>query len=187
MQKKVLEKAQVDFLKLLETRFEENMNRHQYLRWADVMARLQQTPEKVDILMEMERTGGAPDVVVLAQTGSPSTFVFYDCAAESPSGRRSLCYDEAALQARKSNKPAGSVLGLAGDMGIEVLTEEDYRELQRLGPFDRKTSSWVATPEPVREQGGAMFCDYRYGKVFTYHNGAESYYSSRGFRGRLEV
>ena len=192
-----MNKDQVDFLKTLETRFDMNMNRHKHVCWVDVAERLKQDPGKVDILMEMERTGGEPDVVVLVKTPEPGVvrhseivatpFVFCDCSPESPSGRRSLCYDQAAWQARKTNKPAGSALGMAEEMGMEMLTEEAYRNLQCLGSFDQKTSSWIATPKSVREQGGALFCDYRYGQVFTYHNGAESYYSSRGFRGRLEV
>jgi hypothetical protein len=172
-------------LAVLKARFEKNMKRHPSLAWADVQARLDAQPEKLWSLSEMERTGGEPDVVGHdAQTGE---YIFYDCSAETPAGRRSLCYDPQAHDSRKENKPAGSALGMAADMGIELLTEAQYREQQRLGSFDLKTSSWVKTPPDIRELGGALFCDRRYNTVFIYHNGAESYYAARGFRGVLKV
>lgn len=177
--------ARTALLHTLQERFERHPARHADLRWADVQARLEAHPEKLGVLWEMERTGGEPDVVgVDARTGE---VVFCDCAAESPAGRRSLCYDRPALDARKENKPRGAALEVAAAMGVEVLTEAQYRELQRLGPFDRKTSSWVITPPEIRALGGALFGDHRYGRVFLYHNGAESYYAARGFRARLCV
>lgn len=169
----------------LKARFEKNMNRHSGLEWAAVQARLEAKPEKLWSLSEMERTGGEPDVV--GHDEKTGETIFYDCSAESPKGRRSLCYDREALEARKENKPAGSAVGMAADMGIELLTEEQYRELQKLGHFDTKTSSWLKTPSEIRQLGGAIFADYRYGHVFVYHNGAESYYAARGFRGSLRV
>ena len=174
-----------ELLKTLKTRFEKNMKRHKGLEWTKVQARLEANPEKLWSLDEMEITGGEPDVVsVDKKTGE---YFFYDCSAESPKGRRSICYDHEALEARKEHKPANSAIGMAGDMGIEVLTEEQYRELQKLGDFDTKTSSWVQTPANIRKLGGALFCDRRYNTVFVYHNGAESYYAARGFRGSLRI
>jgi hypothetical protein len=168
---------------ILEERFSKNPQRHAGLAWESVLARLNES--KLKVLAEMERTGGEPDVVGV----DPSTgeVVFCDCSPESPAGRRSLCFDRAALDARKENKPAGSALEMAKAIGISLLTEEEYRYLQTLGEFDRKTSSWVQTPAEIRKQGGALFCDRRYGQVFLYHNGAESYYAARGFRGAVRV
>jgi len=172
-------------LETLQARFEKHMNRHNGLEWAAVQARLNANPGKLWSLSEMERTGGEPDVVGRdEQTGQ---YLFYDCAAESPQGRRSLCYDPQAWQSRKENKPADSAVGMASDMGIELLTEEQYRALQQLERFDTKTSSWLKTPADIRQLGGAIFADYRYGHVFVYHNGAESYYAARGFRGSVRV
>jgi len=178
-------KQKDELLKTLKARFEQNMARHQGLDWAKVQAKLDANPAKLWALSEMERTGGEPDVVGHDQkTGE---YIFYDCSAESPKGRRSLCYDRAALDARKENKPAGSAMDMAAAMGLELLTEEQYRELQKLGKFDTKTSSWVQTPAAIRKLGGALFCDRRYDTVFLYHNGAESYYAARAFRGLLRV
>ena len=172
-------------LRILNARFDKNMSRHKGLEWAKVQARLEMNPEKLWPLNEMERTGGEPDVVGHDQkTGE---YVFYDCSAESPKGRRSVCYDHEALAARKEHKPADSAVGMAAALGIEILAEQQYRELQRLGEFDTKTSSWVKTPLEIRRLGGALFCDRRYDHVFTYHNGAESYYASRAFRGWVKV
>nr|WP_218921475.1 DUF4256 domain-containing protein [Haliscomenobacter hydrossis] len=169
----------------LKGRFEKNMSRHQGHDWAAVQAKLEANPEKLRSLYEMEETGGEPDVVGLdTQTGE---YLFYDCSAESPKGRRSICYDNEALESRKENKPDNSAVEMASDMGIELLTEAQYRELQQLGKFDTKTSSWIITPPDIRKLGGAIFCDFRYGHVFVYHNGAESYYGARGFRGCLRV
>ncbi|HEY9422944.1 MAG TPA: DUF4256 domain-containing protein [Thermoanaerobaculia bacterium] len=174
-----------ELLKTLKARFEKNLNRHKGLEWAEVQARLEGSPEKLWSLHEMERTGGEPDVVGLDQkTGE---YIFYDCSAESPNGRRSACYDHEALDSRKEAKPENSAMDIAAAMGIEILTEEQYRELQKLGNFDLKTSSWVKTPPDIRKLGGALFCDRRYGHVFVYHNGASSYYAARGFRGSLRV
>ncbi len=173
-----------ELLATLKARFEKNMNRHKGLAWEKVQDKLVANPEKLWSLHEMERTGGEPDVVGLHKTGE---YVFYDCSAESPKGRRSICYDGEALQSRKEHKPANSAIGMATAMGIEILTEEEYRALQQLGKFDTKTSSWVKTPSDIRELGGAIFADFRYGKVFVYHNGAESYYAARAFRGSLRV
>lgn len=174
-----------ELLKTLKARFEKNMNRHKGLEWDKIQARLQANPEKLWSLSEMERTGGEPDVVGLdSKTGE---YIFYDCSAESPKGRRSLCYDREALESRKEFKPESSALDMAADMGIELLSEEQYRELQKLGDFDTKTSSWVKTPSGIRKLGGAIFADFRYDNVFIYHNGAESYYAVRGFRGSLRV
>jgi hypothetical protein len=170
----------------LKTRFEKNMNRHSGIEWANVLEKLVSAPaEKLLSLIEMERTGGEPDVV----SYDPATgeYVFYDCSAESPKGRRSICYDHKALESRKEFKPENSAINMAAEMGIEVLTEEQYRQLQQLGNFDTKTSSWVKTPDAIRKHGGAIFCDRRYNHVFTYHNGAESYYAARGFRGMLII
>ncbi len=171
-------------LDVLKNRFNKNMNRHTGVEWADVQAKLEASPEKLWTLDLMEETGGEPDVVGHDATG---TYVFYDCAAESPKGRRSICYDHVALESRKENKPKDSAVGMAAAMGVEILTEEHYRALQQLGNFDTKTSSWVATPDDIRKLGGAIFCDRRYNTVFTYHNGAESYYAARAFRGMLKV
>ncbi|NUO80391.1 DUF4256 domain-containing protein [candidate division KSB1 bacterium] len=178
-------KQREELLSALPARFEKNMNRHKGLEWAKVQARLEANPEKLWSLNEMERTGGEPDVVGYdKKTGE---YIFYDCSAESPNGRRSFCYDREALESRKEHKPKNSAIGMAAAMGIELLTEEQYRGLQKLGEFDTKTSSWVQTPADIRELGGALFCDRRYGKVFVYHNGAESYYAARAFRGSLRV
>ncbi|MGN7382985.1 DUF4256 domain-containing protein [Paenibacillus sp. SAFN-117] len=172
-------------LKTLKARFEKNMNRHEGLEWADVQAKLEASPEKLWSLHEMETTGGEPDVV--GHDDRTGEYIFYDCSAESPKGRRSICYDRAALESRKEHKPKNNAVDMAADMGIELLTEEQYRELQKLGSFDTKTSSWVQTPANIRKLGGAIFCDRRYDTVFVYHNGAESYYAARGFRGSLRV
>lgn len=172
-------------LSTLQERFEKNKNRHKGLAWAAVQARLEGNAAKLWTLSEMERTGGEPDVV--GQDKKTGEFVFNDCSVESPKDRRSLCFDGEALASRKENKPAGSALDAAAAMGVELLTEEQYRELQKLGEFDRKTSSWIQTPSRIRKLGGALFCDRRYDTVFVYHNGAESYYAARGFRGALKV
>lgn len=169
----------------LNARFEKNMPRHREMTWSKVQAKLEREPNALKALEAMETTGGEPDVV--GYDGKAARFLFCDCSAESPLGRRSLCYDSAALEARKENKPRGSAEELAAVMGIDLLTEEQYRHLQTLGSFDLKTSSWIKTPQDVRDLGGALFCDRRYGKVFVYHNGAESYYAARGFRGYVEV
>jgi hypothetical protein len=183
--KELSREQQAELLETLKMRFEKNMNRHEGLEWAEVQAKLENKTEKLWSLNEMEATGGEPDVVGLDQeTGE---YIFYDCAAESPKGRRSVCYDREALEARKKHKPENSVIDMATAMGIELLTEEQYRELQELGNFDLKTSSWVQTPENIRKLGGALFCDRRYDTVFVYHNGADSYYGARGFRGSLKV
>lgn len=174
-----------ELLRTLKARFEKNMNRHKGFDWADVQARLEVHTEKLWSLYEMERTGGEPDVVGHDhQTGE---YLFYDCSAESPKGRRSVCYDREALESRKAHKPENNAVDMAAAMGIELLTEEQYRELQQHGNFDTKTSSWVQTPDRIRKLGGALFCDRRYDTVFVYHNGAESYYAARGFRGSLRV
>src|SRR5215217_5873823 len=172
-------------LRTLKARFEKHMNRHHGLEWTAVQARLEANPERLYSLNEMERTGGEPDVV--GHDKKTGEYVFYDCSAESPKGRRSVCYDREALEARKEHKPKNSAMDMAAAMGIEILTEEQYRELQKLGEFDTKTSSWVKTPADIRALGGAIFCDRRYNTVFVYHNGAESYYAARGFRGSLRV
>ena len=174
-----------DLLGALKARFEKNMARHRGLDWAKVEAKLKANAEKLWSLDEMERTGGEPDVV--GHDKKTGEYVFYDCSAETPKGRISLCYDREALDARKEHKPKDSALDMAAAMGIELLTEEQYRELQKLGEFDTKTSSWVKTPAPIRKLGGALFCDRRYGHVFIYHNGAQSYYAARSFRGLLRV
>jgi hypothetical protein len=185
-QKATLSPEQRDELyRTLQTRFEKNKERHQGLEWADVQTRLDAQPEKLASLSKMEMTGGEPDVV--GQDKETGEYIFYDCSSESPKGRRSLCYDRAALEARKQHKPENSVVDVASDMGIELLTEEEYGALQGLGAFDAKTSSWLKTPSDIRELGGAIFGDYRYGRVFVSHNGAESYYGARGFRGSLRV
>lgn len=174
-----------NLLKVLKTRFEKNINRHQGLEWAEVQAKLAAQPEKLGSLGEMERTGGEPDVV--GRDHETGEYLFCDCSAESPKGRRSLCYDREALDARKEHKPSGSAVEVAATMGVELLTEEQYRDLQKLGPVDTKTSSWLKTPADIRALGGALYADYRYGHVFVYHNGAPSYYGARGFRGSLKV
>ncbi len=183
--KKLSSEQRSELLKALKTRFEKNMNRHKGIEWNKVQARLEANNEKLSSLNEMEITGGEPDVVGLdKKTGE---YIFFDCSAESPKGRRSLCYDHEALEARKEHKPEDSAVQMAADMGIELLTEEQYRELQQLGNFDTKTSSWIKTPADIRKLGGAVFCDRRYNTVFLYHNGAESYYAARAFRGLLKV
>lgn len=186
MKKELSPDQRDELLVILKARFEKNMDRHQGLEWPNVQARLEAAqPEKLWSLYEMERTAGEPDVVGYDdQTGEYS---FYDCSAESPKERRSLCYDRAALEARKQHKPQNSAIDVATEMGIELLTEEQYRELQKLGSFDLKTSSWVKTPDHIRKLGGALFCDRRYDTVFVYHNGADSYYGARGFRGLLKI
>jgi hypothetical protein len=182
---KLSTKQRDEILAALKIRFEKNMARHKGLDWESVQAKLEAEPKKLWSLSEMERTGGEPDVVGFhKKTGE---YIFYDCSPESPKERRSLCYDRDALNSRKENKPANSAVDTAAAIGIELLTEEEYRELQKLGKFDMKTSSWVATPPEVRKLGGAIFCDRRYERVFTYHNGADSYYAARGFRGSLKV
>ena len=174
-----------ELLKALKSRFEKNMNRHKGLEWAKVQAKLEANAEKLWSLHEMERTGGEPDVVGYdKKTGE---YIFYDCSEESPKGRRSICYDRAALESRKEFKPKDTAMDMATGMGIEILTEEQYRELQKLGNFDTKTSSWLKTPSEIRKHGGAIFADRRYDHVFVYHNGADSYYAARGFRGSLRV
>ena len=185
MNKKLSPAQHEQLLKTLKARFEKNMTRHKGLEWAKVQARLEANTTKLWSLNEMESTGGEPDVVGYdKKTGE---YIFYDCSAESPKGRRSICYDREALESRKEHKPANSAAAMAADMGIELLTEEQYRELQQLGNFDLKTSSWVTTPTDIRKLGGALYCDRRYNHVFLYHNGAESYYAVRGFRGSLRV
>lgn len=177
---------QIDkLLKALKSRFVKNMNRHRDMEWSHVQTKLEANVEKLWSLHEMEQTGGEPDVV--GYDNQRSEFIFYDCSIESPTGRRSLCYDHEALESRKENKPRDSATMMASEMGIEILTEEQYRALQRLGKFDTKTSSWMKTPASIRKLGGAIFGDFRYGQVFVYHNGAESYYAARGFRGCLKV
>ncbi|MBD2701537.1 DUF4256 domain-containing protein [Spirosoma sp. BT702] len=176
---------QKELLNVLKARFDKNMNRHSGLDWAEVQAKLEANPGKLWSLNEMENTGGEPDVV--GQDTRTGEYIFYDCSPETPKGRRSICYDREALESRKENKPGNSAVGMATDMGIELLTEEEYRELQKLGKFDAKTSSWIQTPSAIRKLGGALYCDYRYDTIFLYHNGAESYYGVRGFRGSLRV
>jgi Protein of unknown function (DUF4256) len=184
--KKALSPEQAEeLLRALKARFEKNMNRHKGLEWAKVHARLEAHAEKLWSLHEMERTGGEPDVV--GQDKKTGEYMFNDCSAESPKGRRSVCYDHEALEARKEHKPKDSAVDMAAAIGIELLTEEQYRELQKLGEFDTKTSSWVKTPPEIRKLDGALFCDRRFDHVFVYHNGAESYYAARGFRGSLRV
>jgi hypothetical protein len=174
-----------ELLRALKVRFEKNMNRHEGLEWSKVQAKLEANSEKLWSLNEMEITGGEPDIVGL--DNKTDKYIFYDCSAESPKGRRSVCYDREALESRKEHKPKNSAIDMAAAMGIELLTEEQYRGLQKLGNFDTKTSSWVITPSEIRKLGGAIFADFRYGNVFVYHNGAESYYAARGFRGSLSV
>jgi hypothetical protein len=185
IKKKLSPQEAEELLKTLKARFEKNMNRHKGIEWAKVQAKLEAHPAKLWSLNEMEMTGGEPDVV--GHDKKAGEYIFYDCSAESPKGRRSLCYDGDALASRKEHKPDDSAMNMAADMGVELLTEEQYRQLQELGNFDTKTSSWVLTPAEIRKHGGAVFCDRRYGQVFLYHNGAESYYAARGFRASLMV
>lgn len=184
-QKELSAKQREEQLSALKARFEKNKNRHEGLEWAKVQAKLEANSEKLWSLHEMEATGGEPDVV--GQDEKTGEYIFFDCSAESPKGRTSLCYDREALDSRKEHKPKNSAMDMAAAMGIELLTEEQYQELQKLGPFDTKSSSWLKTPEGVRKLGGAIFGDRRFGRVFLYHNGAESYYGGRGFRGSLKV
>lgn len=183
--KKLSKEQREELLNILKTRFDKNIKRHKGIEWAKVEAKLDKNPDKLWSLAEMEKTGGEPDVVGIDKKSGE--YQFMDCAAESPKGRRSICYDHEALESRKENKPANSAMQMAEDMGIALLTEEQYRELQKLGTFDAKTSSWVKTPDDIRKLGGGLFCDFRFGHVFTYHNGAESYYAARAFRGLLLV
>ena len=183
--KELSSELQKELLSTLKTRFKKNTDRHKGIEWAKVLARLEANPGKLWSLQQMEETGGEPDVIGIDKKSGG--FIFCDCSPETPKGRRSICYDHEALEARKENKPENSAIEMAADMGIELLTEEQYKELQQLGKFDTKTSSWVKTPAEIRKHGGAIFCDFRYGHVFTYHNGAESYYAARGFRGALSV
>src|SRR5690625_1075813 len=183
--KELSQEQREELLDTLKTRFEKNMHRHEELVWDTVQAKLADHPEKLWSLFEMERTGGEPDVVAYSST--KDEYTFYDCAAESPKGRSSVCYDREGLESRKKYKPENNAIDMATDMGIELLTEEQYRALQELGDFDTKTSSWIQTPSDIRKLGGALFCDYRYEHVFVYHNGASSYYGVRGFRGSLMV
>jgi hypothetical protein len=185
MKKEFSTKQREELLNTLTARFEKNINRHKGLEWAKVQAKLEANTEKLWSLNEMERTGGEPDVV--GHDKKTGEYIFYDCSPESPKGRRSVCYDRGALESRKEHKPEDNALDMAAAIGIELLTEEQYRELQKLGNFDSKTSSWVKTPADIRKLGGALFCDRRYNTVFVYHNGAESYYAARGFRGSLRV
>ena len=174
-----------ELLQTLKARFDANMRRHKGVAWKDVLARLDATPAALQALARMEASGGEPDVI--ARDQASGQVIFCDCSAETPAGRRSLCYDDQALNERKENKPQGSAARMAAELGVELLSEEEYRALQQLGEFDLKTSSWIATPKDVRSLGGALFCDRRYGRVFVYHNGAQSYYAARGFRGLLRV
>lgn len=184
-EKKLSSEQHAEILKILKDRFDKNINRHKGLKWSEIKEKLEGNAEKLWSLNEMEKTGGEPDVVDYdKKTGE---HIFYDCSKQSPAGRRNLCYDHEALESRKEHKPKNSAIDLAAAMGIEILTEEQYRQLQKLGNFDTKTSSWVKTPEKIRKLGGAIYCDRRYDTVFTYHNGAESYYASRGFRGSLRI
>ena len=190
--KELSKEQQGELLRTLKTRFEKNMSRHKSIDWTKVETKLKANPQKIWSLNEMERTGGEPDVVGYdnlraGKAGKTDEYIFYDCSAESPGGRRSVCYDREALESRKENKPKNSAMDMAADMGIEILTEEQYRELQKLGKFDTKTSSWLKTPSEIRKLGGAIFGDWRYGNVFVYHNGADSYYAARGFRSLLKV
>ena len=185
-QKETLSRSErEELLTTLKARFEKHRNRHPDFSWEKVEARIEKRPEKIWSLYEMEKSGGEPDVI--GRDEKTGELIFWDCSAESPKGRRSLCYDQAALASRREHKPAGSAMGMAAAMGVELLTEEEERELQELGEYDTKTSSWIKTPETIRELGGALFCDRRYNTVFVYHNGAESYYGARGFRGALKI
>lgn len=183
--KKLSSEQRKELFETLQSRFEKNKNRHKGMEWATIQAKLDAKPEKLWSLNEMEKTGGEPDVV--AYDKKTGEYTFYDCAPESPKGRRSICYDHEALESRKEHKPGNSAVQMAADMGIELLTEDQYRELQKLGPVDTKTSSWIVTPPAIRKLGGALFGDFRYGTIFVYHNGAESYYAARGFRGSLRI
>lgn len=185
MKKELLPEQSAELIEALKVRFEKNMNRHQEVEWAKVQDKLESNPEKLWSLGEMERTGGEPDVVGF--DSETNEYIFYDCSAESPKDRRSVCYDREALESRKEHKPKNNAVEMAAQMGIELLTEGEYRELQKLGIFDTKTSSWVKTPVDIRKLGGALFCDRRYDNVFVYHNGAESYYAARAFRGSLRI
>jgi hypothetical protein len=185
MAHKIKERRYEELLSALKARFEKNKSRHEGLEWAPIEAKLKASPQHLASLAQMEETGGEPDVV--GHDKKTGEYIFYDCSAETPKGRRSICYDRAALDSRKEHKPANSAIDMAETMGIEILTEEQYRELQKLGEFDKKTSSWIKTPPDIRKLGGALFCDRRYNTVFVYHNGAESYYAVRGFRGSLRV
>lgn len=182
---KLSPKESQELLKTLKTRFDKNMNRHKGIDWAKVQAKLETSSDKLWSLNEMEKTGGEPDVV--GSDKKTGEYIFYDCATETPKDRRSFCYDNEALKSRKEHKPKNSAIGMATEMGIEILSEEEYIELQKLGNFDTKTSSWIKTPAEIRKLGGAIFADYRFGRVFVYHNGAESYYAGRAFRGSLRV
>ena len=185
LKKELSAEQREELLRALKARFEKNMNRHKGLEWAKVQAKLESNTEKLWSLNEMERTGGEPDII--SHDKKTGEYIFYDCSAESPLGRRNVCYDREALESRKEHKPENNAIDMASAMGIELLTEEQYRELQKLGNFDTKTSSWVKTPSEIRKLGGAIFADFRYGNVFVYHNGAESYYGARAFRGSLRV
>ncbi|KAF2513764.1 DUF4256 domain-containing protein [Flavobacterium zhairuonense] len=185
MKNTISQEEQEQLISILKIRFEKNRNRHKDIEWPKVEAKLIANPEKLWSLLQMEKTEGEPDVV--GYDKNSDEYVFFDCVAESPKSRRSLCYDRKALDSRKEHKPKNSAIDMAEEMGIELLSEEQYRQLQELGNFDTKTSSWIATPEDVRKLGGAVFCDFRYGRVFLYHNGAESYYAARGFRGFLKI
>lgn len=185
MKSKLSTDQQEALLIVLEARFEKNMERHKGLEWNEVLVKLQANPDKLASLDEMERTEGEPDVI--GYDKKTDEYIFYDCAAESPKGRRSICYDHEALEKRKENKPADSAINMAEEMGIKILNEEQYKELQKLGKFDTKTSSWIDTPSDIRKLGGALFSDFRYNTVFVYHNGADSYYAARGFRGSLRI
>lgn len=185
MKNKIPQKRIDELLKIVSTRFEKNMHRHKGINWAQVQAKLEKDPKKLWSLNEMEETGGEPDVI--GYDKKIDEYIFCDCSVESPKGRRSVCYDPEALASRKEHKPKHSAVGMAAEIGIELLTEEQYRELQQLGEFDAKTSSWIRTPPAIRKLGGALFGDWRFGHLFIYHNGAESYYAARGFRGILRV
>ena len=185
IKKELLPGQKEELLKVLKARFDKNSKRHKDIKWADVQVKLEANSEKLWTLNEMEITGGEPDVV--GYDKSENEFIFYDCSTESPAGRRSLCFDPEALESRKQHKPKNSAIGMAAMMGVELLTESEYRALQKFGDFDKKTSSWIQTPAEIRKLGGALFADFRYNNVFIYHNGAESYYAARGFRGSLRV
>ncbi|MBP6687589.1 MAG: DUF4256 domain-containing protein [Lacibacter sp.] len=183
--KELLAKEREELLRLVQTRFEKNMKRHKSIEWANVKARLEANAEKLWCLNEMEKTGGEPDVV--AYDKKTGEYIFFDCSAESPAGRRSVCFDREGLESRKEHKPENNAIDMAAAMGIELLSEDEYRQLQTVGTFDAKTSSWIKTPAAIRQLGGALFADYRYGTVFVYHNGAQSYYGARAFRGSLRI